>query len=107
MKTPTTAHTLTIGQILVSMWGYDQTNVDFYEVTQTTRTTVQVRKLRGGVLAQRAHLTSRVEPIESDYVSAPFRRKVHTYGSTPSIAIESYANAYPWDGTPQTATHYA
>lgn len=92
---------------VVSSWGYDQTNVDFCEVTHATHTTVQVRKLRGEAVAQRAHLTTRVEPIESDYAGAPFRRKVHTYGSTPSIAIESYANAYPWDGTPQTATHYA
>jgi len=100
-------HGLEVGAILESSWGYDQTNVDFYEVVSVTPTMVTVRKLRANVVAQPAYLTSRVEPVESDYDGEPIRRKVHTYGSSPFIAIESYANAYLWDGTPQTATHYA
>lgn len=106
-STTAPAHTLTVGQILESMWGYDQTNVDFYEVVKVTRTTVVVRKLRAEAVEQRAHMSSTVTPNPEDYAGEPFRRKVITYGSSPFIQIESYANAYPWDGAPRTATHYA
>jgi hypothetical protein len=108
-KTITTPkdHTLDVGQILESMWGYDQTNVDFYEVIKVTRTTVIVRKLRTEAVEQRSHMSSTVTPKPEDYAGESFRRKVITYGSSPFIQIESYANAHPWNGQPRTATHYA
>ncbi|MGW9159326.1 hypothetical protein [Microbacterium sp. NPDC055665] len=66
-----------------------------------------VRRLRAQAVEQRAHMSSTVTPKPEDYAGEPFRRKVHTYGSSPFIQIESYANAYPWNGAPRTATHYA
>lgn len=106
-NTAAAAHTLTIGQILESMWGCDQTNIDFYEVVGVTRTTVTVRKIRAEAVEQRAHMSSTVTPKPEDYAGEPFRCKVHTYVSSPFIQIESYANAHPWNGEPRTATHYA
>lgn len=34
-----------VGTILVSQWGYDQTNVDFYEVVKATKTMVYVQRI--------------------------------------------------------------
>lgn len=77
-NTTTPVHTLTVGQILESMWGYDQTNVDFYEVIKVTHATVVVRKLRTEAVEQRAHMSSTVTPKPEDYAGEPFRRKVIT-----------------------------
>lgn len=41
----TTAHTLTVGTILSSSWGYDQTNICYYEVVKATRTQVTLQEL--------------------------------------------------------------
>lgn len=35
-------HSLKIGDILYASWGYDQTNVDYYKVTRTTKHTVDL-----------------------------------------------------------------
>jgi len=105
-QTKPRTHTLELGSILISMWGYDQTNVDYFEVVAVTPTMVTVSQLRTRRVSTPAYLTSVVEPIPGDHIGVPLRRKVHHY-SRPSIAIESFANAYLWDGKPQTATHYA
>ena len=45
---------LEVGDILVSSWGYDQTNVDFYEVTELAGKYVIVRKI-GRATVQTGH----------------------------------------------------
>lgn len=42
----TKGHTLNVGDVLRAMWGYEQTNVDYYEVTRLIgRTMVEVREI--------------------------------------------------------------
>ena len=43
---PEFVHTLTAGDILYSSYGYDQTNIDFYQVIATTKKTVTFRELK-------------------------------------------------------------
>src|SRR5688572_9027989 len=38
-------HTITVGEILYSSWGYEQTNVEFYEVIAITEKTVTFREI--------------------------------------------------------------
>lgn len=40
-------HTLQVGDVLVSSWGYDQTNIDYYQVTRRTAKTVSIRPIAG------------------------------------------------------------
>ena len=41
-------HTLEVGDVLRAVWGYDQTNVDYYEVTKKIgRSMVEVREISG------------------------------------------------------------
>lgn len=100
-------HELEQGMILVSMWGYDQTNVDWYEVVAVTRATVQIRQIRGHRVEDAGFMTERVEPLPGEYVGEAMRRKPLSYTSGPAVAINDYANAYLWDGNPKTASHYA
>lgn len=45
-----TPHGLQVGDVLYASWGWEQTNVDFYEVTATpTERTAQVRKLKSEI----------------------------------------------------------
>lgn len=45
---------LEIGDILYASWGYDQTNIDFYQVTATTKKTVTFRKI-GQEIIENSH----------------------------------------------------
>lgn len=102
-----TTHSITVGTILVSMWGYDQTNVDWYEVVAVTRATVQIRQIRGRRVRDAGFMSEHVEPIPGEYIGEPMRRKPLSYIERPAVSINSVANAYLWDGKPQTASHYA
>lgn len=44
-----------VGDMLVSSWGYDQTNIDFYQVTKVTKSSVWIRKVRGQVAEARQY----------------------------------------------------
>jgi hypothetical protein len=93
-------HDLKIGDILYSSWGYDQTNIDFYEVIGVTEKSVVVR----GV-------DQKIKKAErgADYVVAmpgrftgPKMTKRVSQGD--SIKISSYAIASKWDGKPKYQT---
>lgn len=61
------AHTLKVGDILSSSWGYEQTNVDYYQVTRATDKSVWVRKVAG----QREHtqqLAGNTVPVPDRFI---------------------------------------
>lgn len=103
-------HPLEVGDILDSSWGYDQTNVDFYEVIALNgKTFVTVEKVptvdsgdeSGGPS------TDWVIPGEKDG-GLTFKRKVQVYGEGAKgdahISIESYSSASLWSGKPRSQT---
>lgn len=98
-----------VGQILYSSWGYDQTNVDFYRIEQRRGNFVTLQELESAESSDGAQsMTGRVVPLEPHQARGePIRRKVHAMPGTTFVKINSYAFAYPWDGTPKRVSHYA
>lgn len=95
-----------IGDIFVSTWGYEQTNVNFYQVIKATAKTVIVREIRrkredGGAWGQ-----YKAMPKKDDFRSEPMRRRVDHSSDRPSIRID-YHFARLWDGKPVNGTDYA
>lgn len=99
-----------VGDIFYSSWGYDQTNVDFYEVVGLTPSgkSVKVRRIgnkyvsgdtwTGTVIADPDH-------VLSDKVVTKRLRK--GYQGIWSFNVASYADAYLWDGRPKHCSGYA
>lgn len=90
-------HGLVVGDILYASWGYDQTNVDFY----------QVIALKGKKMVEVRHIRSKDDPQKQDHVlpvantfSGPTFRKTPQkgYRGDPNIKIDSSRRAYKWDG---------
>lgn len=102
-----------IGDILSSSWGYDQTNIDWYEVVAVTptRSSVKLRKIASRVIADRGSsvlvmpIPGTPDPGDRDGLKLKRIRK-SSYGYT--VTIESYADAHLWDGEPlrETASGY-
>lgn len=87
-------HTLQVGDVLVCSWGYDQTNVDWYEVTARIGSTmVEVRKIAAESV-QDGDMSGRCTPVRGKFTAAPFKARVQ-HGN--SIRITSYATATPAD----------
>ena len=94
------------GDILFSSWGWEQTNIDFYEVVKATEKTVTIREIRGEHVYS-GDMTGTSFPIIGDFKGPELRRKVISNGSSPFISINSYANAYLYTGKPKKFSCYA
>jgi hypothetical protein len=92
-----TTHGVEVGTIFDSHWGYDQSNVDWFEVVGVTKTGVQIREVASAMAEDGRH----VVPVPGLYVGAKRFVKVHTYdeGRTKWINLTSYSGASVWDGS--------
>jgi hypothetical protein len=91
----TNRHGIKPGDIFVSSWGYDQTNVDSYQVVRTTKAMVEVAKVRNRVVG------TRVQPVRDAFVNREktmMKRTRPTYDGEVAFKVASYADAYLWDG---------
>lgn len=93
------------GDILYSRWGYDQTNVNYYQVMKCTLTTTWVREIEGRVSSYSGPYKN-VVPVPGKFVGPLIRRKSpDPKGRYQSIRIESYELAVIWDGKPKSADY--
>lgn len=93
------------GQILFSSWGYDQTNVDFYQVIEVKNGFAIVQKMES-IPQDQGGMTGRMMPGVLIPGAPKIRRKIKNYGKD-VIRIESYASAAAWDGKPKYYSSYA
>jgi hypothetical protein len=100
---------LQVGDIYVSTWGYEQTNVNFYQVIKVTAKTVTVREIEARLHETTGYLSRTVMPVRGAFKfnAVPIRRTFRTYQGLTCISINSYEGARNWDGKPQYATSYA
>ena len=96
-------HGLTEGDILYSSWGYDQTNVDFYQVTKVMGKQVIIREVASKVVKDSGPQVY-VAAVPNKFVGAPMRKTPQGNGRDVSIKINSFAYAHPWDGKPKYET---
>jgi hypothetical protein len=108
---PDAGREFVVGDILSSSWGYDQTNVTFYQVLRVTPKTVTVREIRTERKYDAEMMLGTVLPIRDSFPlhSKEKRRTVIRSfdGSRPCLKMESYEFAYLWNGNPEEFTAYA
>ena len=88
------ANSLVVGDVLVSSWGWEQTNIDFYEVVKVSGSFVTVREIKCNVVSRNAN-GGNVVPVPGEFIGDPIRRKVVSGW----IPINSYAGAKKADIT--------
>lgn len=93
-------HDYKVGDILYSSWGYDQTNVDYYQVVSISEKTVKIREIRSKIVRDVAQ-AEYVAPVPNRF-EGPAMQKRPTSGG--SIRLTSYSRAYKWDGKPKYQT---
>ena len=101
---PPLSESVAVGDIFKSAWGYDQTNIDIFEVTAVTSKMIQLRPIASRRTPGEHSMSESVEPVPGQYTGDPFRRRILA-GSAGYVAINSYAIATPWNGRAATATH--
>lgn len=103
---------LVVGDILYTSWGYDQTNVEFFEVVKTSgKRTVELMRINARMVDSLSDYTDDLMPIKGSFITEGYRSQENgTYrvknGNV--VSFNSYKNGYKWDGKPknQTASGY-
>lgn len=71
--------TYAVGDVLRSVWGYDQTNVDYYQVTARSGAMVTLRKI-AKISEEYASMQGHCVPEVDAFVGEPFRARIGAYG---------------------------
>jgi len=92
-------HPLKVGDILVSSWGSDQTNIDYYQVTGLRGMTQVVIQEIGAATVHSSGSSDYTKPLPGYFLenSKPMVKIPRADGA---IHLTSRIRAYPWDGMP-------
>jgi len=89
------AHTLQVGDVLVSSWGYDQTNVDFYQVVAVVGKSVDIRPI-GQQYQETGFMSGDCVPAVGEFTGDVQRRLVQQGNS---VKVSECSRARPADFT--------
>lgn len=105
------------GKVFYTSWGYDQTNVEFFEVVRETPSSVVLRRIasevrdgrlwpRPGEYAVDFLLASRQQARERDEARG-YSEKLCRKNGYGSFKLDSSRRAYEWDGSGKYDTYAA
>jgi hypothetical protein len=98
-------HTLAVGDIMVSSWGYEQTNVDFYQVIRVIgKNTVEIREIKQ-TYRETGSMCGYVKPIKDAFVEKAelMIKRVNEN----AVRMNSFSHAIKWDGSEKYTSSYA
>jgi hypothetical protein len=108
-RTRTKVHGVPIGTIYVNTWGYDQTNVNFYQVVATTAKTVTIRAIQkritqsDGYSSMSGHATPIKDAFEKGVLAETMTKRV---GHGDRLSMQ-YGACSKWEGRPVYVSWYA
>lgn len=98
---------LQVGDIMYSSWGYEQTNIDFYQVVGFTKSMKSV-KLR--MIASRSvdagFMSYDNMPDIGNFADEVITKRIKKYDDW-CVSLSSYSSAWVWNGKANNSTHYA
>ena len=100
-------HTLQLGDVLYTSWGWEQTNIDFYQVTKLIgKKMVEIRRIAGTRDTEgMPYDQGKTMPIKDKFVDEEPLRKIAS--GTNAIRVNDYATAWMFDGLPKRYSTYA
>lgn len=88
------AANIKVGDIFYSSWGYDQTNIEFWEVVgRPSPKALIVREIAAcAVEGSEGFMSDRVKPAVGQYIGEPVRKMINQYGG---FKAHECSNAHP------------
>lgn len=105
-KTP--KHNIKVDDIFYHSWGYEQTNIDFYQVIAVTAKTVSIREIKGVAdKYDNLQLRGETKPLKDSFVNDKIIRKTpYLLDGTWNLNFE-YGIGRLWGGETVSFTCYA
>jgi len=95
-------HTLKTGDILNTCWGYEQTNVEFYQIIAVKGVMVTLRQIACDYVPTE-YMSGETTPRPDKFIGEPIRRRAD---SSNHVKINHYIHASPWDGHSKHVSSY-
>jgi hypothetical protein len=94
------------GDILYDSWGWEQTNVDFYEVVEVrTASTIVLRQIAQNT-EETGFMSGHTTPRPGEFIGEPIIKRIQWYEGRPYIKSE-FGCISKWDGRPVHCSWYA
>lgn len=94
-KAACASHDVKPGDIFRASWGYDQTNIDYYQIVSVSGQMATICAI-GCMSEETGFMSGESTPALNQFIGEPFRAKIQRYSldSDPYFKVASYANAY-------------
>ena len=95
-----------VGDIFYNSWGYDQTNIDWYQVVSVSPTgkTCKIREIQANV-KDTGNMTGETTPIPNKFKGPAKQKKIRVSGSEVNLPME-FGWCPKWDGRPKHSSWY-
>lgn len=97
-----------LGDIMVSSWGYEQTNVDFFKIIKMTSKTIWIQPVKSKFVYESGFMSNTVIPTDEIETKTIFESiiqcRLNQFGR---FSIRNQFSLGKWDGTPMLESHYA
>lgn len=108
-KAERAAHVTTLepGRILVNSWGYDQTNINYYQVISVSPSgrSCVIREIGAKSVDGEHYMTGYCWPLKDHFVGEPMTKRI---GEGDSVKIHDWGSwAHPWTPKADRWTAYA
>lgn len=111
--TPHVSTVFEVGAILYDSWGWEQTNIDFYCITNRKAGSAYcvVFPMKKSVSEEIGFMTNEVMPTEINWNAKPQLKKIKSFdGKESGFSFRNYSGGgwcKLWKGSKITETHYA
>lgn len=102
-KAKEAAAAMKVGDVLNTSWGYEQTNVEFYQIIEKKGMTVTLQELGHSLAKDNGNMSEDVIPNFHNKIGEPFKKRVSSGGY---VKINSSAYASQWNGRPCYTSYY-
>lgn len=82
-----------VGDIFKCSWGYDQTNVDFYQVTKLNKATVTVCQINAHTV-ESGMMCGETSPIPGLFIGEPMVKRLKGEGDNTCFRVNSFSHAF-------------
>ncbi|MEK8137965.1 hypothetical protein [Morganella morganii] len=99
---------ISIGDIFCDSWGYEQTNVDFYQVVSLHgKKSVSLRKIAQRVVKPTSWCSADVSPVKDAFLNDEIiKRRVNVRGSENySISVKTSDHSWAYRTSPERSHH--
>lgn len=95
-----------VGDFIYSSWGYEQTNVDFFEIIEIKSPNTIILREVEQERKETSFMAGNTIPLKGCYISNPLKKRVQWFNKKPMVTIDSQI-ANLWEGNPLSYSSYA